>query len=183
MIPKDAKLVFKGVTFDTYQWEQKVYDGSFRTFESVKRANGAEVIATVGDKIIVLTEEQPNRPAPFLSLPGGATDKGEEPLDGAKRELLEETGYSADTWELWRTIQPSSRIEWHINTCIARDCKKTNNQDLGSGEKIKVDLMSFEDFLELSLEPSFRQHFLKIDMIHAKYDAEFREVFRKIIFG
>lgn len=183
MMPKDAKLVFKGVTFDTYQWEQKVYDGSYRTFESVKRANGAEVIATVGDKIIVLTEEQPHKPKPFLSLPGGAIDEGEETLDGARRELLEETGYSTNDWQIWRTVQPSSRIEWHINTCIARNCHKTNNQDLGSGEKIKVNLVSFEDFLNLALEESFRQHFLKIDMMRAKYDLEFREVFRKIIFG
>jgi hypothetical protein len=34
------------------------------------------------------------------SLPAGFIEPGEEPLDGAKRELLEETGYVAREWEL-----------------------------------------------------------------------------------
>lgn len=36
-IPENAKLVFKGKIFDTYQWEQEMYDGSRVTFEKIKR--------------------------------------------------------------------------------------------------------------------------------------------------
>lgn len=34
-----------------------------------------------------------------LSAPAGMIGDGEAPLDGARRELLEETGYVADNWE------------------------------------------------------------------------------------
>lgn len=34
-----------------------------------------------------------------LSLPGGCLDNGELPLEGAKREFLEETGYIAHDWK------------------------------------------------------------------------------------
>jgi ADP-ribose pyrophosphatase len=33
-----------------------------------------------------------------LTFPAGAVEPGEEPLEAAKRELLEETGYAADDW-------------------------------------------------------------------------------------
>jgi ADP-ribose pyrophosphatase len=91
-LPPDAKLVFKGAIFEVWQWEQKMFDGSTQIFEKVKRPDSADVIAVVGDKIVIETQEQPHR-SPFTCIPGGRCDENENPMDGAKRELLEETGH------------------------------------------------------------------------------------------
>ena len=43
-LPENAKLVFKGVMFDTYQWEVDGYDGSKRIFEKLKRPDTVMII-------------------------------------------------------------------------------------------------------------------------------------------
>ena len=41
-------------------------------------------------------------------LPGGMTEKKEDPLQSAQRELLEETGYSSEEWASLGTYMPHS---------------------------------------------------------------------------
>jgi ADP-ribose pyrophosphatase len=100
-IPPNAKKVFTGIISDIYQWEQELFDGTTTTFERIRFKDGAFVIATVGEKVIITHQEQPAH-TPFIGLPGGGFDTyDEDPLECAKRELLEETGYVSDHWEPW----------------------------------------------------------------------------------
>ncbi|MEI7603954.1 MAG: hypothetical protein WCJ19_02970 [bacterium] len=43
-IPEDAVKVFSGVIFDVYQWQQLQFDGTYATFEKIKRNDVALVI-------------------------------------------------------------------------------------------------------------------------------------------
>ncbi len=60
-----------------------------------------------------------------LTFPGGQIEDGEAPEEGARRELLEETGYSAERLTLWKATQPSTKVDWAIFTFIAHSCAKT----------------------------------------------------------
>jgi len=70
LIPDSAERVFEGKIYDVYQWPQRLYDGSTATFEMLRRPDTVQTIGVVGDKIIVLNDEQPNRGA-RLSFVGG----------------------------------------------------------------------------------------------------------------
>ena len=72
-IPDNAKKVFTGITYDVYQWEQKMFDGTYSTFEILKRRLGVQVIVVIKDKILLLKEEQPGK-GKFISLVGGCAD-------------------------------------------------------------------------------------------------------------
>lgn len=181
MIPKNAKMVFKGKIFEVWQWEQQMFDGSTEIFERLKRPNTAEIITLVGDKIMIQEQEQPGKP-PFTSLPGGRCDKGENPLSAAKRELLEETGYTSSDWELLLEQNPVGKIEWTVYTYIARNCKKVQSPSLDSGERIETKLINFDEFLALADDPTFRSAELICTLLRAQANTKLKEKLRKNLF-
>lgn len=184
MIPVHAKRVFTGVIFDVYQWEQKMFDGSYQTFEALRRPNTVEIIATSpGLTILTLEQEQPDARRPFFSIPGGRIAEGENPLEAAKRELLEETGYASDEWNLYKIYAPTGKIVWTIYVYIARDCRQTQQQRLDSGERISVKSMTIDDFLDRADNDDFRHNSLKPELVRAKYCAEAKKQLCAELFG
>jgi len=178
MIPPDAKLVFNGVIFDVYQWQQVMFDGSFQTFERLKRPDTMLIIAVQDDKILICEDEQPHRGVK-LALLGGRADEGETPLESAKRELLEESGMVAQDWELFKTYVPIAKMEWNIHYFIARNISKIAEPDLDTGgERITLRSVTFDEFIELATQPDFGAGEFAADILRMKIDgtiSEFRE--------
>lgn len=145
LIPKNAKRVFKGLYYDTYHWDQKLFDGSIATYEMLKRADTVKVIAVVDDKIIMLDQEQPHL-GHFYDIPGGIHDHEEEDeLQAAKRELLEETGMKFRNWKLLNSYQFHNKIEQFVYIFLAKELISEQDQNLDAGERITVKLLSFEE--------------------------------------
>lgn len=182
-LPANAKLVFKGVIFEVWQWEQEMFDGTKQTFERIWRVPTVEVIATIDDKLLIEEQDQPDR-KDNINLVSGRADQGENVLAEAKRELLEETGYESDDWSLFLKHGKDGKVMHAVYYFIARNCQKTRNPNLDAGEKIKTKLISFEDFLNLSEEPRFwvSPEFINY-LLRAKFDLRKKEEFRKFLFG
>jgi ADP-ribose pyrophosphatase len=182
-LPEGAKKVFVGEIFDVYQWPQKMYDGRIETFEMLSRRPSVEVIATMADKIIILSQEQPTKPL-FLSLPGGRVEVYQTPLEGAKAELLQETGCEAEKFELLHEFAGESKIYYQESIYIARNCRKVAEQNFDGGEKIEVTLRSFADFMQLCRRDDFHISFgLKKMMYEMLLDPKKQAEFKKRIFG
>lgn len=147
-LPENSKLVFKGVIFDVYQWEQELYDGTTATFEMLKRPDTAGTIAIVDDKIVVLRDEQPHRGV-TLTFPNGKVEPGESWLTGAQRELLEETGMAFADWKLIYVQSNIPRMEYSNMYFLAQNLISRGEQKLDPGEKIEVLLKDFDEVKEL----------------------------------
>ncbi len=160
-----------------------MFDGSTATFEGLKRPDAVEILASAGDKVILLRQEQPSNPVPYRCLPGGRVDDGEEPLAAAKRELLEETGYASGDWQAFRRWQPPGKIDGWTHTFVARDCRQAAPQQLDGGERIIVQLVTLEEFLDETDKETFRHLGIKPDFVRAKYDPASRKQFRQLLFG
>lgn len=147
-IPPHAQRVFAGKIFDTYQWEQRMFDGSTITFEKLKRPDSAIVFPVLPDgQILLIEQEQPGDTGWYTSVPGGRIDEGEDPLAAAKRELMEETGYAAAHWTLWHAWQPTHKIDWAVYAFVAKGLEKTADPHLDAGEHIRITPVTFEEFI------------------------------------
>lgn len=96
----------------------------------------------------------------FLEVPGGTTDPGEEAQPAAERELLEETGYKAQSWRYLGAHSPNPALQSNkMHTYLALDCKKVAEPDLDPYEDIELELMSIKDVFK-ALEEGKVQHSL-----------------------
>ena len=145
LIPDGAERVFKGELFDTYQWQQQMYDGSPATFEMLKRDDAAGAICIVDGKIIVLNEEQPHS-NPRVNFPAGHIDSEDETtLAAAQREVREETGYTFKNWRLVKVWQPYGKIEDFIYLYLAWEVESLVEPIEMPGERIQVNYLSFDE--------------------------------------
>lgn len=182
-IPKQAKKVFSGILFDTYQRQQELYDGSSTTFEMIARKPTVDIIATIGEKIILLKQSQPWKPN-FLGLPWGRVEEDETALKWAKRELLEETGAQSKTWKKLTTWDSASKIHFEETLFIAQNCDIILLPNPDAGEKIALSLIDFEEFLWLAREKKFTCPYdLKILLFECLIDENLRNEFKNFIFN
>jgi len=101
--------VYKCRLFSVTEDEAVDLKTGFRIKRAVVRHRGSAVMMAVDEKKRILLVRQYRLPAGkyLWELPAGSVDPGEKPLQTARRELIEETGYRARTWRKLASFFPS----------------------------------------------------------------------------
>lgn len=83
-------------------------DGKSRDVELVVHPGSFAIAALPDDGTIILVRQY-RHPAglSLWEIPAGTAEPGEDPLSGAQRELREETGCLAESWELLGGLYPT----------------------------------------------------------------------------
>lgn len=112
----------------------------FNYYTLLTRASSVVVLAFDNEKRLVLNEEYRHPIGmTILGPPGGYLDEGEDILNGGRRELLEETGYDAKTFELLGSAFPYPGIsDQKIHYVAAQGAFKSREQHPDPGETIRT---------------------------------------------
>jgi ADP-ribose pyrophosphatase len=107
----DSQTPFRGNVFSVTS-ERVLEPNGVSATRDVVRHSGSVVILPVddaGNEPRILLERQYRYAAGdyMLELPAGRVERGEKPMAGAQRELLEETGYKAKEWRKLLFFYPS----------------------------------------------------------------------------
>ena len=117
------------------------------TFFVVENPDWVNIIALTQDKQVVLIKQfRHGAEEIILEIPGGMIDEGEDVETAARRELLEETGYSSNEFILLGKSRPNPAIQtnWMYHY-LALDCAKTQETAFDEHESLLTKLASLSE--------------------------------------
>ncbi len=127
-----------------YRLPKENAEADFYIFEY---SNWVNVIPlTEKNEAVLIRQFRPGLERVLWELPAGFVDKQETPIEAAKRELLEETGYSGGAWELVGTFSPNPGTHTNLSySYLARGVQQVDKQKLDPTEDIEIILTSLNE--------------------------------------
>ncbi len=130
MQPLKTEVVFATPFFDLLAKTMKPGE---EPYYSLRVPDFASIVAlTLEGKMLAVRQYRPSVERYTVELPSGLVDAGETPLEAARRELLEETGYAADDMELLGPMIPEAgRLSNRTWTCFASGVRRVAAPEAG----------------------------------------------------
>jgi len=117
----------------------------------------ATVVAITKNQEVVLIKQYRHGAGKVIwEFPGGVVDPGESPMQAAKRELLEESGYAViqendSSWAETGAVSPNPDTHTNkIHTFLALDVERVAAQDLDATEEIDVYLIPLDEVIRMA---------------------------------
>ncbi|MCL6587214.1 MAG: NUDIX hydrolase [Anoxybacillus sp.] len=154
--------IFSGKVIQVYVEDVQLPDGNTSKREIVKHPGAVAILPLTNEgKLVLVRQYRKALERVLVEIPAGKLEKGEEPLVTARRELEEETGYSAQSMRHLISFYTSPGFaDELVHLYVAEGLVKLE-------EAAGLDADEFVDLLEVTLEEA-------VAMLEAKeiYDAK-----------
>lgn len=136
-------LAYSGSVVDVYQDTMELPDGCIQKWDFVchKKGGGACIVPVLADgRILMVRQYRPAIDRETLELPAGAVDAEDATTeDTARRELREETGYTAGKWKLLLRLKTAvAYCNEYTDVYLASELKDFHGQALDEAEEIRL---------------------------------------------
>lgn len=145
----DSRTVYDGKFLHVNRDSVRLPDGSITTREYIVHPGAVLMLPVLPDGRLVAVRQYryPHRRV-FLEFPAGKLDPGEDALATAKRELVEEAGYTAKRWTRLGVIHPVIAYSTEaIELYLAEDLTHVGAK-LDEGEFLEVRELSVDEMLD-----------------------------------
>jgi ADP-ribose pyrophosphatase len=143
-------IVYQGKVFELIRENITLENGTTTDVEFIEHPGAAAMIPFLDDSRIVLLKQYRHALKKHIwEIPAGTLDPQEKIISCAKRELIEETGYSANRWQRLGEITPvPGYSDERIHIYLATELQPAD-QNLDADEVIQVQEVEFKDALDM----------------------------------
>ncbi len=147
---QERRLLRKGRVFDVTLEKVSLPNGFTLEMEIVRHPGAAAIVALdPAQRVILLRQYRHAIGTSIWEIPAGTLEPGEEPLACARRELMEESGYSAEHWQYLGAVTPvpgyaDEKIQLFMATGLS-PCRP----DLDPDEIVQVHSFALDDVVAM----------------------------------
>lgn len=146
-------LAWQGRIFDVNRLQVTLPDGRPAVRDVVRHPGAVAVVAlTDNNRIVLVRQYRTALDRVTVEIPAGKLDPGEDPLDAAKRELEEETGFVADKMAYLTTIATSAGFADELIRIYMATGLKSKSAHPDADEFLHVDVVPIEQLIDAVLD-------------------------------
>lgn len=162
--------IFRGVAMHLVRDEIMLPDGRMSVREISLHNGAAAVLPLLPDgRVITVTQYRYAHGCEMLEIPAGKLDTPDEPpLEGAKRELLEETGAVAERYTYLGSIAPSPALLDEVIHIYLAEGLTLGESHPDEGEFLKVEYYHLDQLYDMVMDGSITDAKTQIAILKTK---------------